>query len=236
VPGVPTQPPPPGNGAWNPCGGGGFGGGASAGPLVLPGAFTVSLVADGKVVDSKPMTVVLDPANQLSEAQRRRYYDMAMEVHELHRRGAAMATALQTVHTQMTDLAEKVPAMANVPDAVKGQFEVTNKEFATIRERFGVPAEAPGAGGRGGRGGGGGGGAADSGPDRNVLGKTAGVKGQLLTFYDMPSDAVMRQITDVKAELPRAITEANAFLGRLTTLSQALAKHNVTLTVPAAVR
>ncbi len=230
VPGVPAPQPPSGVDPTNPCGGGGFGGGgASQGPLVLPGTFNVSLLVDGKSSGSKPMRVVLDPANQLSDAQRKRYYDIVMDLHQVQTRGVQAARAVMPLHTQMTDLAGKISGMANAPDAVKTQFTAMQKEWDTVRAKFGVPPAigAPG-GGRGG------GGAPANSPD--IVGKAGNVKGQIMAFYDMPSTSLMNQYADVRLSLPKAIVELNAFLARATSLSQALAKNGVTLTVPPAVK
>jgi photosystem II stability/assembly factor-like uncharacterized protein len=231
VPGVPQPVPPAGNGTWNPCGGGGFGGGGNAGPWVMPGNYNVALQVGTQTAGTKPMSIMLDPANRLSPQQRERYYDIVMDLHTLQGRGVAAANALMPLYTQMTELAKTVPGMANVPDAVKTQFEAVNKELDTVREKFGVPPPA-GGGGRGGRGGFGGGG----GNDANVLARTGQVKSRIMSFNDMPSDSLMRDYADVRTTLPRAVTDVNGLLGRASSLSQALAKSGVTLTVPAAVR
>ena len=52
----------------------------------------------------------------------------------------------------------------------------------------------------------------------------------------MPSDTLMKQYTDVKLALPKAIADANAFLLKAMTMSQALKKYDITLTVPAPVK
>lgn len=235
VPGVPGPVPVAGVDPWNPCGGGGaFGGGGGAqGPYVLPGSYNVSLVVDGQSVGTKSMSVMMDPANTLTDVQRKRYFDIAMDLHTMQARGNDVAAALGPLYTQMTDLAGKMAGMTNVPDAVKTQFTAVQKEFDTVRAKFGVPA-GPAAAGAG-RGGGGFGGAAPV-NNTNVLARVGNVKTQILTFYDMPSDTLMRQYADVRIALPRAVTEVNAFLTKATALSQALAKSNVTLTVPAAVK
>ena len=124
---------------------------------------------------------------------------------------------------------------ANVPAAVKTQFDAANKEFDAVRVKFGVPPPAGGGGGRGG-GGGGFGGGAPAASSADVVARVAAVKGLLLAFQDNPSDTVVRQYTDVKATLPKAILEGNAFLVKAMTLSQALKAHNLTLTVPAPVK
>ncbi|MSO49173.1 MAG: hypothetical protein EXQ49_04625 [Acidobacteria bacterium] len=233
VPGVPAPQPASGVDPTNPCGGGGGGfggGGANQGPLVLPGTFNVALLVDGKSVGTKPMRVVLDPANQLSDVQRKRYYDMVMDLHQMQTRGVEAARAVMPLHTQMTDLAGKISGMANVPDAVKTQFAAVQKEWDTVRAKFGVPPAIGAAGG----GRGGGGGAPANSPD--IVGKAGNVKSQILAFYDMPSMSLMNQYADVRLSLPKAVVELNAFLSRATALSQALAKNGVTLTVPPAVK
>ena len=58
----------------------------------------------------------------------------------------------------------------------------------------------------------------------------------MMAFQDTPSDTLVKQYNDVKLALPRAMTEANAFLTKAMTLSQALKKYDVTLTVPAPVK
>jgi hypothetical protein len=50
----------------------------------------------------------------------------------------------------------------------------------------------------------------------------------------MPSEALMRQVADVRVGLPRAISDANAWLARARTVSATLRTHNVTLNVPPA--
>jgi len=231
VPGVPAPMPDSGVDPQNPCQG--MGGGGSAGPWVLPGTYTVALAIGGNVVDTKPVTVTLDPVYQMNANERRQYFQTVNELHEAQRRGTAMAGALHGFYTQMTDLAEKVPGMADVPDAVKSQFDAIKTELDGVREKFGVPLQA-GGGGRGrGRGGFGGGGGAN---DANVLGRLTSVKNSIMAFYAPPSDTLARQARQALSDLPDAIDDGNALLVRAVSLAQALAKYNVTLNVPGQVR
>ncbi len=204
---------------------------------MLPGTYNVTLVVDGQNAGTKPVSLLLDPANPLTDVQRRRYYDVAMDLHRMQGRGVAVANALNPLYTQMTEIGTKLPGMANVPEAVKTQFAAVQKEFDAVRVKFGVPPAVGPAGG-GGRGGGGGfgGGAAGGAPSPNLLARAGTVKGRIMSFYDLPSDALMSQYADVRVALPRAVTEANTLLARAQALSQALAKHGVTLTVAPAVR
>jgi hypothetical protein len=236
VPGVPQPLPPAGFRPTNPCAGGG--GGGVQGPWVLPGSYNVSLMVDGQAVGTKPMSVMLDPANPLTDAQRRRYFDVAMDLHRLQERGTAAANALTPLHQQMTDLAEKIGGMSNVPEAVKTQFAAAQKEFESVRQKLGVPVETGDGGGRGGgrggRGGGRGGGGGFGSP--NLVARTGAIKGRVMSFYDTPSESMLAHYNDVRVALPQAIAEANAFLGRLTPLSQALKKYDLALTVPPPVK
>lgn len=195
----------------------------------MPGNYTVALQVDGQTIGTKTMGVALDPANPLSLVQRQRYYDIVMDLHTLQGRGVEAANALTPLYVQMTDLAGKISGMTNVLEAVKTQFAAAQKEFDTVRAKFGVPAGPGAAGGRGG-----GFGAPTS--NTNVLGRAGSVKGRIMAFHDMPSDAIMREYADVRIALPRAVTEVNAFLAKATALSQALAKFDVTLTVPPAIK
>jgi hypothetical protein len=125
--------------------------------------------------------------------------------------------------------------MTNVPADVKAQFAAVQKEWDTVRVKFGVPPGVGGGqGGQGGGGGGRGGGAPVNTAD--IVGRTGNVKGQIMTFYDLPSASLMTQYSDVRLALPKAIVELNAFLAKAAALSQALAKHGVTLTVPPPVK
>jgi hypothetical protein len=51
-----------------------------------------------------------------------------------------------------------------------------------------------------------------------------------------PTEQTERAYTEAKAEVPKAITEANALLVKAAPLSGALAAHKLTLTVPAPVK
>jgi len=188
---------------------------------------TVSLLVDGKVVDSKPMKVVIDPANQMTDLQRRRYYDVAMDLHEMQRKGNEVAAALTPMQAQLTEIEGK---SASLPPDIKAQFDAVNKEWATVKEKWGVaPPPPPAGGGGGGRGG--------PPPNPNdVLARAGTVKAGMMAFYDVPSDSLSKSYTDVKAAMPKAIAETNAWLVKATALSNSLKKMNLTLTVPAPIK
>jgi hypothetical protein len=99
-----------------------------------------------------------------------------------------------------------------------------------VRAKFVPPAPAAGGGGGfGGRGGG-------PPPSNDISSRVTGVKTLLMAFQDNPSEVVTRRYNELKLEVPKAIQEGNAFIVRAMTLSQALKKSNLTLTVPAPVK
>ncbi len=196
--------------------------------MVLPASYNVALVVDGKTLDTKPLHIIMDPAVQLTDAQRKRYNEVAADLHELQRRGTETAGALNTLYPQMTEAASKLKDATNVPADVKAQFDALQKQFDAVRVKFGVPIQQ--AGGRGFGGGGGRGGAIDP---ENVLARTSALKTQILAIWEVPSDALLRQYNELKSALPRAVSDASAFLGQATTVSQALKRYDITLMVPA---
>lgn len=212
-------------------GGGGFGGGGgTAGPQVVPGTYNVSLMVGGKAVETRPIRVMMDPQVTFTAGQRARYNNIALDLHDLQRRGTKTASALNAIFTQMPGVASKVKESSTVPATVKTEFDTFSRDFDSLRVKFGV-APAGAAGGRGGAGGGGGGRGGGADP-RNVLARAGTVKGQVMGIWEMPSDAIVKQYTSVKADLPKAISAADAFMVRAAAMSATLKKYDITLTVP----
>ena len=245
VPGVP-QPVPTAYRPENPCvvasdsaapgrggPGGGFGGGGlgGPGPYVMPGTYTVSLTSGTKVLDSKPLKLVFDPDVHFAPGEHERYTAVVTDLHGLQRRGVAAATALNELYPRLSAAAKQLSGKSDVPADVKTQFDALQKQFDAVRKKFGVPIQV-GAGGRGG-GGGGRGAAADP---ENVLARTTTLKTQLVGVWEAPSASAMRQYNEARIDLPKAVLEANAVLGRAASMSNTLKKYDVSLEVPPAVK
>jgi photosystem II stability/assembly factor-like uncharacterized protein len=229
----------PGGAAQSPfgagCGGGGgggrggFGGGANPGPFVLAGIYQVSLVVDGKTLDTKPLRVLSDPEVVLTEAERKRLFDMAMEMHELQRRATEVASGVGSLNTRLPELAKEAGTKADLPADVKSSIETLQKEVAALAPRLVVQA----GGGRGAFGGGGGG--RGGGTTDNLVARLAQAKTGLMGGM-WPTDATMRAYADSKAQVPKAIAEANSLFARAATLSSTLTRHSLTLTAPTPVK
>jgi photosystem II stability/assembly factor-like uncharacterized protein len=209
-------------------GGGGFGGGrggggGNPGPYVLPGVYTVSLIVDGKTLDNNPLRVTADPQVVLTDAERKKLFDMAMELHELQRRGTELGNALAPFTTRMGELATEIAGKSDLPADLKTMFDSVNKELAALAPKFAPPAGGRGRGGRGG-----------SGASDNPLIRAAQAKNVLMGGM-MPTQATMLVYTDARSQVPKLFAEANALLTKASALSSALARHNLSLTVPAPV-
>jgi hypothetical protein len=208
-------------------GGGGFGGfgGGNAGPFVLPGTYTVELIVDGKTADSKPLRVAADPEVVLTAVERKRMFDMAMEMHDLQRRGIEAGNLLAPINRQMPELAKAVASRSDLPADIKSAFEALNKELTETMTRF---AALAGGGGRGGGGGGRGGAGADNPLARVGQAKTGLMAGMSVT------EQTTRAYSSSKTDVPKILADAQALVGKARDVSASLAKYNLTLTVPAA--
>ena len=221
----------PGRGGANAAGfGGGAGGLGGPGPQVIPGTYTVALLSAGKPIDSKTMKIVFDPDVHFASGDHERYIAMVNDLHAMQRRAVAVVPALNTLYPQMADVKKKIAANASIPASVKTQFDALDKEFESLRKKFGVPLPAPNAGGRGG---GGGRGGAPVDPE-NVFARATALKTGLMAIWEAPSAASVRQYNDVKLGLPKATSDASALLTRAAAMSQTLKKYDINLNVPAA--
>lgn len=235
IPGLPEGLPPVGYKAASPCpppdttaAGGGPGGGFGAamqylGPLVVPGTYTVSLVAGGRTLDAKPLRLTMDPAVQLAGGDRARYNAIVADLHEFHRRGVEAARPLAALYDEVLKASAKVDSSA-APADVKEEWRDFRQQFDSVRAHFGVPA---------GTGGGfGGGAAAQAALAANVLGRVGMLKAQLQGIWELPTAGTMRQVSQSRAELTTAMAQARALMGRARAVSRTLAASGVTLTVP----
>jgi photosystem II stability/assembly factor-like uncharacterized protein len=228
----------PGYMAANPCGGAGGGGGGgrgggnpAAGVYVVPGKYTVALVGGGKVIDTKSVQIIMDPAVKLTVAERARYNAILTDLHSMQDKGAPIAAALFTMVPQVRAIDTALATRSDVPAAVKTQWAAVKKQFETLAPKFGVPTTPPAAQGAGG-GGRGGGGFGGAGADTSTYGRVASLKGQIGGIWETPSESLQRQYADVRLAMPRLLTEANAFLTAARAASTELAKYQLTLSVP----
>jgi hypothetical protein len=164
-----------------------------AGPFVPAGNYRIALVVDGKTVDTKPLRVTDDPDVLLTQVERKRMFDMAMEMHALQPRVNEAGAAHASLTRQVTELTTTLGSRSDVPADVKTSVESLSKELASQAPKLTLPA-----GGRGG-GGGGRGGANES------LGAKLGQAKNGLMATMTPGEQTTTAYSSVKADLPKAI-------------------------------
>jgi len=202
---------------------------------VTPGNYTVALVADGKVIDSRPMRVIGDPEVRFTVAERAAYDKLVTDLHAAQGRGSAVASRLNTLGTQIAIAKSKLDSTKNVSDAAKAKLDALEKAFDGIRVKFGVAeGRVPGARptpGQGGGGGGGGFGRGGGNPD-DALGRVGIVKNALIGVWEAPSAGTRAQAMAATAALEAAMREAPAVFGLVAGVNDALKPSGLTLHVP----
>ncbi len=203
-------------------GGGGFGGGGNvAGPYVIGGLYNISLVVDGKTIATKPLRVNDDPEVLLTSAERKRQFDMAMDMQTLQPYITDASTALGSLTRQMTELKTTIGGRSDVPADVKASFDAFDKELAALAPRLAAP--------QGGRGGGRGG------ATENLNVKLGQAKNGLMGGMNV-GEPTVRAYTEVRQQAPKAIGDLNAVIAKASTLKTSLATYNLTLNVPPPVK
>jgi hypothetical protein len=151
---------------------------------------------------------------------------MAMEMHELQKRGVEVANALTPLNTKLTELATQVSGSNDIPSDVKASFDQLNKELAELMPKFAQPAGGRGGGGAGAGGGGGRGGTVTE----SVMAQVAQAKNGLMGGM-WPGEQTTKAYAEAKTKLPKAIADAHALMAKAQTLNAALTKYNITLPV-----
>jgi hypothetical protein len=208
-------------------------------------------------VETKPLKVVADPDVALTAIERKKLYDMAMEMHDLQRVATDISGALTPLNTRMGEIGKEIASRNDIPADVKASVDGFTKELAAVMPKF-----AAGGGGRGGQpspaataGQAGAGAAATAGqagagaapaagqagqagqapPVVSVAGRITQAKNGMMGGM-WPTAQTTRAYDDAKAMAPKAFTEANAVIAKAAALSATLAKHKLTLAAPAPIK
>jgi hypothetical protein len=163
-----------------------------------------------------------DPEVVLTSAERKRQFDMAMEIQTLQPRINDASTAFGSLTRQMTDLAKTIADRSDVPADVKTSFDAFNKELAALAPKLTTPQGGRGGGGRGG-------------PTESLPVKAGQAKNGLMGGMTA-GEATVRAYTEIKSQTPKTIADLNAEIAKATTLSATLSKYNLTLAVPQPVK
>jgi photosystem II stability/assembly factor-like uncharacterized protein len=186
-------------------GGGGFGGGGNNGPYVMPGIYRATLNVNGRDAQTIEVAVKGDSMIQITDADRRTWYDTARDLHQLQGKANDVAEMVQNAFAQVDLLRQQTRNQTLSPSA-KQSLDNLVKEFEPVRRRLGLGQQAGG-------GGGGFGGGAD-----NLRGRIGQLKGQVMAATALPTNTQLMQIRDVKNQLPGLIDQANAVSAKVPAL------------------
>jgi photosystem II stability/assembly factor-like uncharacterized protein len=197
----PLRPLPPAPGApagGGPGGGGGFGGGGNNGPYVLPGTYKATLSVNGREARTIDVAVKGDPEIQITDADRRTWFETARDLHQLQAKANDVAEMVQNAFAQVGLLQQQTRNQTLAP-GLKQQLDSVVKEFEVVRRRLGLGQQGGGFGGN----------------TENLRGRIGQLKGQIMASTALPTNTQMMQVRDVRAQLPGLIDRANAVVARV---------------------
>ena len=190
-------------------GGGGFGGGGLDGPLVLPGSYTATVAVDDKDIGATTIAVRGDGEITIADADRKRHYDVAMELHRLQATADAAAERLATAYEALGPVRAATRDSTKVPESVRTTWRSFSTQMDSLRRTFGIA---------GGGGGGGGFGALLASPRI----RTARLKGAIRGATAVPTATQMATLAQLRIDVPKAVESASALIGQLPALWKAL--------------
>src|SRR5688500_3522968 len=199
----PLRPLPPAPGAsatGGAGGGGGFGGGGNNGPYVLPGTYRATLNVNGRDAQTIDVAVKGDPLIQITDADRRTWFETARDLHELQAKANDVAEMVQNAFAQVQTIQQQARNQT-LPPNVKQELDGIVKEFDTVRRRLGLGQQ------------GGGGGFGNQGD--NLRGRIGQLKGQVMAPTATPTNTQLMQIRDVRSQLPGLIDASNAVVAKV---------------------
>jgi hypothetical protein len=186
-------------------GGGGFFGGGNDGPVVMPGTYSARLTVDGRAIGSTTIAVRADPEITIADAARKAWFDLQMELHRLQAQANEMAEKLVQANEQLSAVRERMRDTTKASASERATWREFSAQFDSTRRMFGVA----GGGGFGG--------------PPNVRTLANGLKGQVMQATALPTATQMRRIEALRVDLPKAIAEANAVLGRVPEIRRTVA-------------
>ena len=186
---------------------GGFFGGGTAGPFVLPGTYQVTLTVDGRAAGTRSITVRGDPAIQISDADRDSLFAVSRELHALHGRINAAADALNDMSSQMGQIKSAVSEAKGVAPDLKARVDSVGAAVDSLRQRV---VGGPGFG-----------------RFASLRGRVQRLKGAVLDVTALPTETQMRSLGEVRTEVPAAVSDVNALVARFKSLLDELARQGV---------
>jgi hypothetical protein len=178
----------------------------------MPGEYRITLVVDGKDVGTKTLRVTGDKDMPMTDAERRAWHDISLNLHEMQKVANAAFESVTTLGTQLTAAEALLKSAANPPAAAKTAISDANTKLADLRRRLGVGQQAGGGGGGGGFGA----------QQQNVRGQLGQVKGQLMGSTSMPTQQQVRIAGELRADMEKVVADTNALVAAIPAIYDAM--------------
>ena len=79
------------------------------------------------------------PEVVLTEAERKKLFDMAMELHELQRRANEVAAGIAPLNTRLTELSKEAASKSDLPADLKASVDTLQKDVAELAPKLAMP-------------------------------------------------------------------------------------------------
>jgi photosystem II stability/assembly factor-like uncharacterized protein len=197
-----------------PTTGGGAGGRGNANaPFVMPGDYSVSVVADGGAIGTRSVRVIGDRVIEITNADRNLLHDASLTLHELQSTANETGEAVGALSERLSAIGETLDEADDVPVSVRTMFDEVENLVTDFGRRLGD-------GGRGRRG------------ASTIRGQISSVKRQLMASTSAPTEVQLRISREVEQDLALVVEEVNRVIGdSMPALYRALAEDNLLLTV-----
>ena len=186
---------------------GGFFGAGTNGPFVLPGTYQVALTVDGKAAGARPLTVHGDPAIAISDADRDSLFAVSRELHTMHGRVNAAGDALNDMFRQLGDIRRAVSEAKTASPALKARVDSLRAAVDSLRRRV---VGGPGFGGF-----------------NSLRGRVVRLKGAVMNVTALPTETQVRELAELRTEVPKAVDDVNALVAQFKPLLDELAREGV---------
>jgi hypothetical protein len=160
---------------------------------------------DGRSVGSTTITLRGDPEITIADADRKAWFDLQMELHRMQAQANEVAERLVQANEQLNAVRERMRDTTKSSTSERATWREFTAQFDSARRMFGVA----GGGGFGGP------------PNMRTLAN--GLKGQVMQVTALPTATQIRRIEALRADLPKAVAEANAVLGRVPEIRRSVA-------------
>jgi hypothetical protein len=158
------------------------------------------LSVNGRDAQTIDVVVKGDPLIQITDADRKIWFDTARELHQLQEKANEVAEMVQNAFAQVQVLQQQT-RNATLSSDGKQKLDAIVKEFEAVRRRLGLGQQG-GGGGFGGN-------------TENLRGRFGQVKGQIMASTATPTNTQMMQVREIRAALPGLIDQANAVVEKV---------------------